>query len=141
MDERQNKKWREAANNLRVQPTDQIWNRLENRLDQDYGKVPVKVVRKWIGVAASLLILVMAGFHLLVPTPSVPDMLVIQELEEPSLQVTFAAYRYVSDINGYYQSEGWKQISEGMHKPIVVSPQVKVLNQSPSITIQEDTTM
>ena len=141
MDERQNRRWENAAKDLRVQPSDQVWNRLENRLDQDHGKIKVQVVKKWMGIAATVLILVVAGIFTLISPPKVSDMLVIQELEEPTIKATFAAYRYVSDINGYYQSEGWKQIREGMHKPIVANAKAKELHQAPPTRIQEDTTM
>lgn len=102
---------KEKAAQLKINPSDRVWNRLENRLDQDKGKIKISTVRNWIAVAASILVLMVA--FLLVKAPAEKQkQMTLMELD-PLPSASFASYQYASQVNAIYERDSWKQISEG----------------------------
>ena len=111
MDRKEYKNIREKAGKLRVAPSGRVWNRLENRLDQDRGKVKISTIRKWIAIAAGLLVLVFVSFWFGVPEEK-QKQVVLMELD-PLPAASFASYQYASQVNAIYEQDSWRQISEG----------------------------
>ena len=139
MDNQSHNRWLKEAEGLRVQPDERVWYRLEQRLEQDQNKVPKAELKRWIGIAASLLIMISIGIYWLVTGLSNTEELAIHDLEEAKHEVSFAAYQHVSDINGFYESEGWRQINEGNHLSIVVATHQRNLNVKPAMLETSDT--
>ncbi len=105
----------EKAKNLRVEPSDRIWNRLEKRLDQDAGKMKVSTFRRWMAIAASVLLIVSILFLSKISPADHSGGLVIVDLE-PMPAASYASYQYASQFNAIYEQQGWRGFTEGSKK-------------------------
>ncbi len=133
----QEKFWREKAKSVKVTPSERVWDRLESRLDQDEGKVPRQQISRWVGVAASLLLLCGASLYFFsAPKPQAETVVKTLELEE--LRPAFAAYRYVNDLKSVYQDKNWPQIIEGQHRPLVLSANYRYPASAPVLDHRSD---
>ncbi len=141
MDSMHKNDWQRAADKLKMEPNERVWTRLEHRLDQDTGKVSISRIRQWMGIAATLLLLIGFALFSMVDIRTPKEIIVIQDLEERTPKVTFAAYQHVSDINRFYESDQWKQIDEGRHKPLILSSNQKSFNTVPSKLAEEDSSL
>ena len=107
----QNQQFKQKSDQLRVDPSERVWNRLEKRLDQDRDKVKISTFRKWMAFAASLLLLVTMLFLPNRTTQSSNDWATV-DLEQPP-EASFAAYQNAGEFNVIYDQMGWKGFSEG----------------------------
>lgn len=98
---------KEEADRLRVEPSDRVWTRLEQRLEQDKGKIKISTLKRWMAVAASLAILIMAGMLL---NHSNERTLALTELEP--VRATFVSSKYANELR-YVYSERFGGINEG----------------------------
>lgn len=110
----------EKAAELRIQPSDRIWNRLEQRLDQDRDKIKISTVYKWIGIAAGILVVLSVSFLLPIKN-SARQPFVIQDLE-PVPEASLASYQYASQLNEIYEQKTWVNFSEGNRKRLKPTP-------------------
>ena len=113
------KAWQREAEGLRLSPSVRVWERLENRLDQDKGKVSIRHLRKWLTLAASVIVLIAAGF--LINQGLQPVMTVVEELEGNTSQPYMAVYRHASDIKAAYADGNWVHIKEGSREKLKTS--------------------
>jgi hypothetical protein len=125
---------REQADRLKITPSDRVWNRLESRLDQDQGKIKVSTIRRWVAIAASLLVVTITYF-LVGPVPDKSNKMVLVELESVP-NASFASYQYANQFNSIYERDGWKQISEGTKRRLKGKRDQSVF---PTVRSQEDT--
>ena len=125
---------REKADELRITPTDRVWHRLERRLDQDQGKIKLSTIRRWLAVAASILVVAIAYF-LTDPIPEKSRKMVLVELESLP-RASFASYQYANQVNAIYERDSWKQISEGTKSKLKGKTE---RSSDPNIRSQEDT--
>lgn len=110
----------EKAAELRIQPSERIWNRLEQRLDQDRDKIKISTVYKWIGIAAGILVVLSVSFLLPIKN-SARQPFVIQDLE-PVPEASLASYQYASQLNEIYEQKTWVNFSEGNRKRLKPTP-------------------
>lgn len=102
------------ANNLRITPSDRVWDRLERRLEQDQNKVKVSTFRKWMAIAAGMLLFV-TSFFLVTLEKVNRTQFVIQDLEAlPGAY--FASYQFANELNELYEQGTWTNFSEGNRK-------------------------
>ncbi len=106
---------RRQSQDLSLSPSERVWDRLENRLDQDKGKVKLTVVKWWLATAASLAVIITGAFYLNSMASSTLQLL---ELDDTSPKPSFAAYHHASDINAAYENGNWQQIKEGSHRKL-----------------------
>lgn len=104
----------QSANDLRINPSDRVWNRLEKRLDQDQDKIKISTLRKWMGIAAGMLI-ILSLFILITVNKSQTQQFVIHDLE-PLPESALASYQFVSQLNEIYEKKTWVNFSEGNRK-------------------------
>lgn len=121
--------FREKARDLRLEPSIRVWDRLESRLDQDIGKVRSSVVKLWIGVAASLLVVLASVYYLNRSQPST-TFANLEELQDITHRPSFAVYHQVSDVNAAYKQGNWQQIKEGSNKKLRQGGDLKMLDFS-----------
>ena len=125
---------REKADELRITPSDRVWSRLERRLDQDQGKIKLSTIRRWLAVAASILIVAIAYF-VAGPMPEKSKKMVLVELKTPP-SASFVSYQYANQVNAIYERDSWKQISEGTKSKLKGKTE---RSSDPNIRSQEDT--
>ncbi len=112
--------WQTAANHLRVEPSPRVWHRLEGKLDQDKGKVEVQVVRRWLAVAASVVLATAVAYWTV--SSYHYDLVQTEELRLETPQPSFAVYTQVGDLNAQYATQSWKRINEGPRHARLVPP-------------------
>ena len=127
------KSWQREADQLRLTPDNRVWERLENRLDQDKGKVSIHALRKWLAIAASAAILITAGF--LISRSMQPVITMVEELDSTTPQPYMAVYRHASDIKAAYADGKWVHIKEGSREKLRTSN----LHRSESHSSRKDT--
>ena len=133
----QEKFWREKAKSLKVTPSERVWDRLESRLDQDEGKIPHQLISRWVGVAATFLVLLGASLYFFsTPKPHAETVVKTHDLEE--LRPAFAAYRYVNDLKSVYQDKTWPQINEGQHRPLILRANYRYPARTPVLDQSSD---
>jgi len=121
--------FRERARHLRLEPSMRVWDRLESRLDQDKGKVKSSVVKLWMGVAASLFLVLASVFYLSRSQPPT-TFANLEELQDVTHRPSFAVYHQVSDVNAAYKQGNWQQINEGSNKRLKQGGELKMLDFS-----------
>ena len=126
--------FRKQAKNLRIEPSDRVWDRLESRLEQDRGKVEFSVVKLWIAIAASMLVLLASIFYLFTSQPTA-TFANLEELQDVTARPSFAVYHQVNDVNAAYQQGNWQQINEGSNQRLKQYRGLKMLES----TAQGDT--
>ena len=124
-----NEGFRERVRHLRLEPSMRVWDRLESRLDQDKGKVKSSVVKLWMGVAASLLVVLASVFYLSRSQPTT-TFANLEELQDITHRPSFAVYHQVSDVNAAYKEGNWQQINEGSNKRLKQGGELKMLDFS-----------
>ncbi len=105
MKEQKYHKLQRKADDLQVQPSDRVWHRLEHRLDQDRGKISISAIRKWMSIAAGIL-LIMATIFLSTTRYVSSETLVLTDLEA-SPHASFTARHYIAELNAIYSQQGW----------------------------------
>lgn len=106
--------FRERAQDLRIEPSERVWNRLEKRLDQDRDKIKISTFHKWMAIAAGI-VLIISVFSLITIERSLKPQFVIEDLE-PLPNASFASYQYASQLNEIYERGTWVNFSEGNRK-------------------------
>ena len=104
--------FKQGAENLRLQPSERVWNRLEKRLDQDKGKIRISIIKKWTAIAASFALIITVISIYSGPKETLVD---IEELNT-SAQTSFARYAQAVALNNVYAKSDWRNISEGEYK-------------------------
>ncbi|NND06813.1 MAG: hypothetical protein HKN87_10580 [Saprospiraceae bacterium] len=121
--------FRKQARDLRIEPTDRVWDRLESRLEQDKGKVKFSVVKLWIAIAASMLVLLTSIFYLFTSEPTA-TFANLEELQDVTARPSFAVYHQVNDVNAAYQRGNWQQINEGSNPRLKQHRGLKILESA-----------
>jgi hypothetical protein len=104
---------KDKSNQLRIQPSERVWHRLESRLDQDKGKVRISALRKWIGMAASIGLLFLVIFTISKkPNDALAN---VQELQSKP-NASFALYTQAVTLNDVYSNSSWQKIPEGNYR-------------------------
>ncbi len=111
---------RDRISNERERPSNRVWDRLESRLDQDKGKISLRSMYRWVGIAACVLILVAIGSNLQTESQPVPNLTMVEEIKPAAPLAAFAVYEHASDINAVYSQNNWKGIKEGTKKSLLV---------------------
>lgn len=110
---------RDRISHERENPAGRVWDRLESRLDQDKGKVSIRSMYRWVGIAACVLILVAIGSNIQTESQSVPNLTMVEEIRPAAPLAAFAVYEHASDINAVYSQNNWKEIKEGTKKSLL----------------------
>lgn len=110
---------RDRISNERENPSSRVWDRLESRLDQDKGKVSIRAMYRWVGIAACVLILVAIGSNIQTESQPVPNLTMVEEIQPAAPLAAFAVYEHASDINAVYSQSNWKGIKEGTKKSLL----------------------
>ena len=104
----------ERAQDLRINPSERVWDRLEKRLDQDQDKIKIGTFRKWMAIAAGI-VLAISMFFLITIERTLKPQFVLEDLESlPG--ASFASYQYASELNEIYERGTWVNFSEGNRK-------------------------
>jgi len=109
----------ERINSVTIDPSERVWNRLEQRLDQDKGKVTSTTIKYWGTVAAAILFLI-ASFSILFFS-SYEDRQLAQIDLQPLPTASFASYQDAGKVNEIYSQHEWRQIEEGTKKRLKVN--------------------
>lgn len=105
----------DKALNLRIEPDRQAWERLERRLDQDRDKIKVSTIRRWLMIAASLLILVaLTAISGMIRTER-SHLVVVTDLEDIPA-ASYAYYHYASQLNAIYEQQGMLDFTENVRR-------------------------
>lgn len=110
---------RDRISHERENPSGRVWDRLESRLDQDKGKVSIRAMYRWVGIAACVLILVAIGSNIQNDSQPVPNLTMVEEIRPAAPLAAFAVYEHASDINAVYSQNNWKGIKEGTKKSLL----------------------
>lgn len=105
--------FKKAANELRIQPSDRVWDRLEERLDQDKGKVSMQSIYRWAAVAAALVGGILVVPQLLPIKTDTASVVLLVDLTESSPKASYAVYEHASVINALYDQHNWRDLNEG----------------------------
>jgi len=114
---------RDQVDLLKVDPSDRVWNRLEQRLDQDKGKVKAATLRYWGAVAAAILLLITASTLMIFS--SGPNNQLAQIELQPLPIASFASYQHVGRVNEIYSQHEWRVIEEGTKKRLRVNQAIR----------------
>ena len=114
----------------RDMPSGRVWDRLESRLDQDKGKVSLKYMYRWMGIAASILLVLAIYSNIQTANQPSSHIQVVEEIKPAAPLAAFAVYEHASDINAVYSQSNWQSIKEGTKKSLLAKAIQSQQNQT-----------